>query len=133
DSAGLWGCAIDRRCSPRVPRSRRRNWYAISSAASRTSTPTGAGCWRSSTPRLRFLQPLAETLDQLRERRVPLHLDAQVPYTGVVDALAAAGVDRQLARAEDFQRLLERLRAACRGRPRGARPARYGFCGGPAR
>src|SRR5262249_59379943 len=90
--------------------------------------------WRSATPRLRFLQPLAETLDQLRERRVPLYLDAQVPYTGVVDALAAAGVDRQLARAEDFQCLLERLRAACRGRARGARarPARYGFCGGGA-
>src|SRR5580658_8626179 len=80
--------------------------------------PTAAGCWRSSPaaqtpPRpLRPLQPLAEALEELGERRVLLHLDVQVTHAGVVQSLAVAAVDRQLAGAEDLERLLERVRSA---------------------
>ena len=91
---------------------------AASSAVSRTWMPTAAGCWRSSRaaqtpPRpLGPLQPLAETLEELGERRVLLHLDVQVTHAGVVESLAVAVVDRQLAGAEDLERLLERVRSA---------------------
>src|SRR3984885_8646163 len=83
--------------------------------------PTAAGCWRSlrapraaQTPprRLRPLPPLAEALGELGERRVLLPLDVQVTHAGVVQRLAVAAVDRQLAGAEDLERLLERGRPA---------------------
>src|SRR5439155_1644276 len=115
-SAARPACATGRRCLRPARPGRRPSWRATSSVASRTWTPTGAGCWRSSTRRLSLLQPLAEALEQLRERRVLLHLDAQVPHAGVVDRLAPAVVDSELAGAENLERLLERLRAAALAR-----------------
>ena len=73
-----------------------------------------------SAPRLEL--PLSEnsflrTRSEMRsssfaERRVLLHLHAQMPYPGVVQRLAAAVVDLELARAQDLQRFFERLRRA---------------------
>src|SRR6201988_4320235 len=117
-------CATAGRCSRPARPGRRPSWRATSSAATLTSTPTGAGCSRSSTPGLRLLQPLAEALEQLREGRVLLHLDLQVPHAAVVQRLAAAVVDGELAGAENLQGLLEGLRAAAlaRAHPAPARP-----------
>src|ERR1700731_3799086 len=142
-SADRRACATGRRCWPPAPPSPPRSWCATSSAASPTWTRTAAGCWRSSTPRLRLLHPLAEALEEPRERRILLHLDAQVTHAGIVEGLAVAVVERELTRAENLQRFLERMRAAALARahlagaaasaaPAGRRCARSGRAHGAA-
>src|SRR5207302_329861 len=81
---------------------------------------------RSSSARveLRLSDPVAQPLEQPRERSVLLHLYAQMAHARVVERLAASVVDLELARAENLESLLERLRstlltrAYLRGAPR---------------
>ena len=101
------GCATGRRCWRRGARGPRPSWCATLSAATPTSMPTGAGCSRSSRLRLRLLHPLTEALEELRERGVLVHLDAQVTHAALIERLARAVIDRQLARAQDLEGLLE--------------------------
>src|SRR5207249_11532465 len=129
-------CAIGRRCSSPAPPGPPRSWYATSSAASPTWTRTGAGCWRSSTPTpgLQLLHPLAEALEEARERRILLHFDAQVTHPRVVEGLAGAVIDRELTRAENLQRLLQSVRATALARTHlGAGAALGGLAHGAAR
>src|SRR5262249_9436053 len=59
---------------------------------------------------LRLLHPLAGTLGQAGEGRVLLHLHTQVTHSGLVERLAGAVVDSELAGPEDLEGLLECLR-----------------------